>query len=376
MPTVQNFWEYLFAAPEGQGQVVQIKMRLLKKAGQPFLLLPSQARPAAATMALYPAQTGRARIARALLHCLLRASLPLGTETISLAISPGDAFVKFLASLACDSGKGLPVLGIFAGNPASDGQRFLLLVFDANQRPVAVVKAGLTSRARALVEQEERFLTAVPEKTVAVPRLRARFESPRLRALALDFVAGDSPRLRDEVALAPLLAAWVDTKRTVVLSDTPDWMRLQEATPASSLFSVVARSLHDRKFHPAMHHGDFTPWNIKVSPTGVWAVLDWERGELTGIPGWDWFHYVIQSGILVGHLPTADLAQRVESLINSDALRQYATRGGILGCERQLVLAYLLHVVQVIKPFEGIAATRELLEDLAARWGHGSGARA
>src|ERR1035441_10085491 len=162
MPTVQNFWEYLFAAPEGQGQVVQIKMRLLKKAGQPFLLLPSQARPAAASMALYPAQTGRARIARALLHCLLRASLPLGTETISLAISPGDAFVKFLASLACDSGKGLPVLGIFAGNPASDGQRFLLLVFDANQRPVAVVKAGLTSRARALVEQEERFRTPVP----------------------------------------------------------------------------------------------------------------------------------------------------------------------------------------------------------------------
>jgi hypothetical protein len=153
-------------------------------------------------------------------------------------------------------------------------------------------------------------------------------------------------------------------------------MRLQEATPASSLFSVVARSLHDRNFHPAMHHGDFTPWNIKVAPTGVWTVLDWERGELTGIPGWDWFHYVIQSGILVGHLPTADLAQRVESLINSDAFRQYATRGGILGCERQLVLAYLLHVVQVIKPSEGIAATRELLEDLAARWGHGSGARA
>src|ERR1035441_2452867 len=95
MPTAQNFWEQLFTASEGQGQVVRIEMRLLKKAGQPFLLLPGQARPAVATMALYPAQTSRARIARTLLRCLLRACMPLGTETIRLTISPQDAFVKF-----------------------------------------------------------------------------------------------------------------------------------------------------------------------------------------------------------------------------------------------------------------------------------------
>jgi hypothetical protein len=373
MPASQHSWEDLFAAPEGREQAVRIKMRLVKKAGRPFLLLPVQPRPAAAIMNLYPAQSGRARIARALLRCLLRASLPLGTETISLAIAPGDAFVKFLWSLAGEQGQGAPVLGILAGNPASDGQRFLLLVFDASQRPVAVVKAGLSPRARALVEQEERFLAAVPERTVAVPRLRARFESSRLRALALDFVPGDSPRPRDEAAFPPLLTAWVDATRTVVLCETRDWLRLQEAAPADSLFSTVAERLRGRKVHPAIHHGDFAPWNIKVSPAGAWTVLDWERGELTGIPGWDWFHYVIQSGILVGHLPTSKLVQRVESLLSSDAFRQYATRGGIVGCERELVLAYLLHAVEVIKPAEGLAPTCELLEALAARWRKGFG---
>jgi hypothetical protein len=396
MPTPQNFWEDLFAAPEGQGQGVRIEMRLVRKAGRPFLLLPGQPRAAAATMDLYPAQTGRARLARALFRGLLRGSLPLGTEALSLAISPGDAFVKFLSSLAGEpgqdkAGRAVPCapgtgqrragdcapyhpfgLGIFAGNPASDGQRFLLLVFDASQRPVAVVKAGLSPRARALVEQEERFLAAVPEKTVAVPRLCARFESSRLRALALDFIPGDSPRLRDEVALAPLLAAWVDATRTIVLSDAPDWTRLQEAAPAGSLFSVVAGQLRGRKVHPAMHHGDFAPWNIKVSPAGAWTVLDWERSELTGIPGWDWFHYVIQSGILVGHLPTSVLIQRVESLLGSGAFRQYAARGFILGCECELVLAYLLHMVEVVRPSQGLAPTRELLEALAARWRKGA----
>ena len=373
MATPHNSWEDLFAAPCGQAQGARIEMRFLKKAGRPFLLLPSQPRAAAATTDLYPAQTARARMARALMRCLLRASLPLGTEKTSLAISPGDEFVRFLSSLVGKEGQGLPVLGILAGNPASDGQRFLLLVFDASQRPVAVVKAGLSPRARELVEQEERFLAEMPENTVAVPRLRGRFESSRLRALALDFVPGDSPRLRDEAALPPLLAAWVDATRTVVLSETPDWVRLHEAASANGLFSVLAGQLPGRKIHPAMHHGDFAPWNIKVSPAGAWTVLDWERGERTGFPGWDWFHYVIQSGILVGHLPTAVLIQRVESLLSSVAFREYATRGGIQGCERELVLAYLLHVVEVIKPSEGLTPTRELLEALAALWRKDSG---
>jgi hypothetical protein len=206
-----------------------------------------------------------------------------------------------------------------------------------------------------------------------VPRLRARFESPRLRALALDFVPGNSPRPRGEAALLPLLAAWVDANRTVGLFDIPDWRRLQETVPANRLLSVVAGQLRGRKVHPVLHHGDFAPWNIKVSPAGVWTVLDWERGELTGIPGWDWFHYVIQSGILVGHLPTSVLTQQVESLLRSDAFRQYAARGGILGCEEELVLAYLLHMVEVIKPSEGLAPTRELLEALAAHWRKSSG---
>jgi len=97
-------------------------------------------------------------------------------------------------------------------------------------------------------------------------------------------------------------------------------------------------------------------------------VLDWERGELDGIPGWDWFHYVIQPGILVERLSTTDLVQRIETLLAAESFAAYAGRAGILGCERELLLAYLLHAVEVIKPSEGLAATRELLGAMAARW--------
>jgi hypothetical protein len=149
------------------------------------------------------------------------------------------------------------------------------------------------------------------------------------------------------------------------VSDTPDWARLEEACSGNNLFPAVAAQLRGRTMRSAIHHGDLAPWNIKVSPAGVWTVLDWESGELTGIPGWDWFHYVIQSAILVGHLPTPALVQRVESLLKSVAFKQYAARGGIVGCERALVLAYLLHVVEVIKPSEGLAPARDLLHALS-----------
>jgi hypothetical protein len=367
-PAPQNFWEALFPAPMDSVQCIRLEMRLLRKGGRPFMLLPGQPGPAAATMDLYPAQTSRARAVRTLLRLLLRASLPVGSDKVSLRISPGDPFVRFLSSLVEGPAQPLPTLGILAGNPMTEGQRFLVLVFDPRHQPVAVVKTGLSERAQALIEREQSFLSAVPANTAGVPKLRAAFQSPQLRAVALDFCAGDSPRPHQEHALAPLLESWIDRERKVAVTEAPDWVRLEKACAGKSLFPVVAALLRGRTIRAGIHHGDFAPWNIKVSPAGSWTVIDWERGELTGIPGWDWFHYVIQSAILVGRLPTSALVQRLETLLSSAAFQQYATRGDILGAERGLLLAYLLHVVEVLKPSEGVAATQELLTTLSTRW--------
>jgi hypothetical protein len=231
-----------------------------------------------------------------------------------------------------------------------------------------VVKTGLSEQARELIEREERFLTSVPAGMNGVPSLHAAFQSPRLRALALDFYAGDSPRPPQEEALPQLLESWLNPNRRIMVSDAPDWVRLERACSGDRLFRAIAEGVRGKSFQAALHHGDLAPWNIRVSPAGAWTALDWERGELAGIPGWDWFHYVIQSAILVGRLPTSALVQRVEGLLASESFRRYAERAGILGSERELVLAYLLHMAEVIKPSEGLAQTRELLQALAGHW--------
>jgi len=371
MPSPPNFWEDLFAVQAGEAGSVRVKMRMVAKHGRPFLLLPCQRHAAVVCLGLYPAQTPRARAARTILSWMLKAAAPFATKHITFAVPSDSPFAGFLSSQAGQPKGGLPTLGVLAGNPATEGQRFLLLVFDARQMPVAVVKAGLSERARSLIEKEASFLAAVPPDRSGVPRLRAVFQCPRLRALALDFFAGHSPRPRDEGALPALLASWVDPQRTIALDQAPDWVRLKSAAAANELFGLLAGRLRRRTFRAAIHHGDFAPWNVKVSSSGAWTVLDWERGEPAGIPGWDWFHYVIQPAILVERLPAPDLVQRVEVLLTSEAFRSYADRAGIIGCERELVLAYLLHAAEVIKPSEGLAPTCDLLRELAARWRQG-----
>jgi hypothetical protein len=97
-------------------------------------------------------------------------------------------------------------------------------------------------------------------------------------------------------------------------------------------------------------------------------VLDWERGELIGIPGWDWFHYIIQTGVLVKRQTTLALIHRVENLLASNVFKEYARRSNIDGFERELLLSYLLHLVEVIQPSEGRVQSRDLLNALSARW--------
>ncbi|PYJ00508.1 MAG: hypothetical protein DME25_20545, partial [Verrucomicrobia bacterium] len=241
MPAPQNFWEGLFATDAARERGVRVQLRVLRKRGTPFLLLPRQPQAADAALSLYPAQTGRARAARGLLRCLLRGSLPFGGKNLALAIPPNDEFVRFLGGQAGTPADGVPAFGVLAGNPASEGQRFLVLVFDTKQRPVAVVKAGLSPQAKELIEKERRFLEQAPAHTAGLPKLRGQLDCARLRAFALGFFDGDSPRPAQGSGFEALLSSWVDTKFKMPLSDAPTWRMLERNSPAHELFGFLAR---------------------------------------------------------------------------------------------------------------------------------------
>jgi aminoglycoside phosphotransferase (APT) family kinase protein len=166
--------------------------------------------------------------------------------------------------------------------------------------------------------------------------------------------------------VASLLETWLDSGRTVRFFDLPVGQRLMANAREDALGRRVITALEKVSFHPAIFHGDFAPWNIRVDQrTGEWVVLDWERGETAGPPAWDWFHFVIQNEILVRHTSTEALVERVAGLACSPAFRRYARLAGIEAWTRPLLLAYLLYCRVVLKQADGLKQIEMFLERLA-----------
>jgi hypothetical protein len=355
-------WQELFVPGDLSNPGAVIHVSLIQRAGRPFLVLPADAATAARALVLYAAQTPRARLAKSLLTLALRLKLPLGLPALAVPVEHDEPFAAFLTRNA--GGHAFPRFAILLGNPLADGPRFIFLLFNERNEPVAVVKAGMGASAVALIEHEAKFLAAVPPHTRGVPRLRATLRTERVHALALDFIPGDSADPDAEAEVEKLLTSWVDTTRTVKISELPAWQRLTAACGASSPGEKTWSELANVECHPALYHGDFAPWNLKAAPDG-WRALDWERGEPAGVPGWDWFHFVIQHAVLVRRESPAALAARVERLLASPGFVRYAARAKIAGHERPLVLAYLNYSLQILKQTEQLPRVQALLEHLA-----------
>ncbi|MEK7780238.1 MAG: phosphotransferase, partial [Verrucomicrobiota bacterium] len=198
-----------------------------------------------------------------------------------------------------------------------------------------------------------------------VPSLRGEFETDWLRAFALDFCPGESPSLDAEFAPYDLLTAWIQPQRKVSLIQLPALRRLQELVTTKPELVALWKNLAEVEVHPAIVHGDFAPWNIKVAPRdGSWLVLDWERGERDGVPGWDWFHFVIQPELLVKRRKPEAIAQKLLTFLTSQPFQTYAAAAKIVGHERGLLCAYLAYFTQVVRPSEGCEAAEELLRCL------------
>lgn len=361
-----NDWQQLFAGGDAAVAGAGVALFAVRRGGEPWLLLPARGDLAAQALDLYPAQTPRARVMKRVLRLALRFGLKPGLEKVRLPATANDPLAKFISDTAGLGPGTLPPFALLAGNPQVPGRRFIFLLFGADGRPAAVVKAGMSEMARQLIAAEADFLQRAPANAPGLPRLRGTFQTEGTRAFALDFIAGAAPTLADATQLPKVLGAWLKPSQSVTLGELDAWKRLLATTSDSPLSEAVAK-LAAVSVYPALTHGDLTPWNVKVS-RGEWTVLDWERGELAGVPGWDWFHFVIQSALLVRREGAADLLARFEQLLSAAEFLSYAQRAGIGEHRHALALAYLANCLRVTRQTEGQEQLLELERVAAARW--------
>jgi hypothetical protein len=337
-------WRDVFSAPVAGGGNDTCSFRVLRRHGHDLLVLPLPHRAAARALTLYAAQTRFARWSKALLRAAFATGLPMPLPRVDLRVAQDDPLLAWFREILGTAE--MPVLAILAGNPFAQGRRFILLAFRGDE-PAVVAKVGLAGDARVLIEREADFLGSVAGRLPHLPGFRGVKVTDAFSGMALDFVKGQSPAATDTAGMRTVLQSWLDTTRLVSLDTLAPWQRLATLAGAGPILKSVA----DRQVVPALFHGDFAPWNVRVeAPSQRWTVIDWERGAAAGVPAWDWFHWMIHVSLLVHRHDAETSAQFLDEALRSPDFREYAEAAQITGLECALVAGYLMYLHEFVLP--------------------------
>jgi len=366
--TVQPILTELFLDEKSPGPSRDFAWRLIRRRGRPFLLLPLARMSTRISLELYSAQRLRAKIWRALLPLLLGSPAGLIFQRLSLPASEHSDLMDFLLEQSGVPFGELPVPAIKFGGTERLKSRLVLLVCDQTNRPLKVIKLGLDAAGRDATDREARLLEKLPANTLGCIHMTGRLTTARCSAFATDFFPGDSPK--NDAGMEVLFHSWINSGPAEAIETLDAWHELETnvAAAAPAGWPVLRAALAGTWIHSTLYHGDFAPWNIRAVNSQNLQAFDWERGNLRGIPGWDWFHFVVQTSILARRQSVERVAAEVEELLPSPRFEKYAAATGIRAIVQPLLLAYLLHHRWVVKPLEGSRQVEELYGLLATRW--------
>ena len=314
---------------------------VISKKGIPFLFIPQDRKRGLATIGLYPAQTLRARAVRTLIYAGVFCHIPFPRKALTQEIDL--AHIRW-------RGNRMPEItgefGVLAGNPNAIGRRCIFLCFDRACKPLCIVKWGCGAAARSKISAEKRILWGNDVKRGGAPAILGYFETADQSGIVLEYIAGRTPGRRvDQEMLSRVLGQWVKNEPPTPLAEIPGWQRL----PGDDRCERAA----EQRIVPVIYHGDFAPWNIIIDKTGVWRVLDWERGEPVGVPGWDWFHYVVQVECLVKRSRPRKVWRRLQETMAHPAFQAYAEQTRIKGIEPMILRGYCHHALELLRENRG-----------------------
>jgi hypothetical protein len=365
--TVYPIIETLFASPGQMREPVTFDWRLIRRKGKPFMLLPSRLTNARAGLKIYSAHRLRAKIWRAFLPLLLRTPSTSLFERIQFEADAGSEIMQFLARQSGVPANRLQLSGIKFGGETR-GSRLVLLLCDETRRPVSVVKVGLSATGRRATDREADLLEKLPPGMLGCIRMTGRMKTPSLSVFATSYFPGDSPN--NDAGMEHLFHTWLNPGPSVPLASLEPWREfaavMAEADPGA--WQILNLALAGKTVHSTLYHGDFAPWNIRAVNSQNLQTYDWERGHLQGIPGWDWFHFFVQTAVLARRHSAERVAAEVEQLLLSERFQKYAAEAGISDIAQPLLLAYLLHQKWIVQPREGGRIASELFELLWIRW--------
>ncbi|NGO40109.1 aminoglycoside phosphotransferase family protein [Limisphaera ngatamarikiensis] len=365
-------WISVLPPPRPGRPVLKLAGWLVTRGGEPLLWLPAPPRCARATLTLYPAQTRRARWARRILTWAIGRVPAPGARRCELHVDAEAPLVRLLGGASSTGSP--PLFGVFCGNPRAAGRRFLFLQFTPEGQPGQVLKVGSDSAAIRRLRAEAEFLLRADCDRLRAPRLLQVWEGNGAMAIVQPWVPGTAPRRVSPRLLGSMLSSWIHRDKRVRLDQLGVWQRLTGHLSESGFSCPWLAALGRAEVHPTVFHGDFAPWNLRYDPgSDRWWVVDWERAQLEGPPGWDWAHYWVQTMVLVERRRPERILRALAAACESAPVRSYFADAGADEVRHGLVVAGLLFQFLEWPPTEGWTAWGEVLQACTERLArHGS----
>jgi hypothetical protein len=272
-----------------------------------FLIPFANARASAAALDLYPAQKPLARAAKSLLTCALRTGAAAQLWPHCIQLCTADLENRFGDLLGQD------VRLAFSLGSGNSRRRLIIQLATPGGEILAYAKAGLDESSRTAIRREEQSLRLLEQagfSAAEAPHILGSFawrdawilaETPGPRHQK------PAPGLEDGLVqyLARLASAFPCAAPAVRLgSDSAAHLKDLGYPYYADLVDWAADHLAGFTELPGSFvHGDFTPWNVSVSRSGVFA-FDWEQAAYPGVVAWDAFHFCIASSVEIrGHSP-------------------------------------------------------------------------
>jgi len=231
---------------------------------------------------------------------------------------------------------------VYAGSDSSR-RKITALAMAAGERPDVVVKIADTVGGAEAIRQESDALRALAASPLAgqVPKLIV--EGGKWNGCTIE-VQSAAPRGPDK-QIARLtnrhlefLAELSKIRRTVQpVQSTKRWRHLCaliDNTDTTNLPKPVLEAIHllrsneYAKSEVVCHrtHGDFSPWNIRISHRGF-HVVDWECSDGQGLATTDLFHFFYRQAGSLKHWPGSSavcgsICKSLDDLAHREALRQ------------------------------------------------------
>ena len=315
---------------------------VLPGTGGSHTLLPRSPAGFAAGTSLLPGGRALWRVAREVLRRGARLAPALGLDELVVAVK-GPAAPALMTALARPGVTVALTLGV-----PGPVRKAVVRAVDRRGRVLGVAKLPLTEHATERIRHEgdalaglaagfgPRLLDRDGGRWLWMEDVVGRRSGNRFRAQHHDFLA----RLTEGARSVPLQRIDIvrAARRRLAVSPPKD----RELAAALRGLDEALAARGDVALLCAPAHGDFTPWNLMRTRTGLLA-LDWEFRLEEAPRLFDLLHFFLQTSVLVEHLAPAELVERFRA-DRAGPLASHSSRLGIDSCEARLHFAvYLLH---------------------------------